>query len=361
MNRISEYVDFLVRTKVPYLDVIAFKDGEEIYRYYNGRNGASGRERLLMYSATKPITATLALRLVEDGTIALDTPVRDVLPEYKYLYLLNEKGECVSPRTVMTVKHLLTMTAGLTYDYTRYPIQKALSDSNGMSDTRAAVSAFAKAPLLFEPGSRFQYSLCHDALAAVIEEASGMPFSSYMKKIILDPLGMTETHFSRMTDNDVADVYLADEKGDLALSHKNNELQFSDAYESGGAGLVSTVNDYARFARALSIGGEEILKPSSITLLSKPALASINVDNGFTCVQGSDYGYGLGVRVRRVATEWGLPVGEFGWDGAAGSYLMVDPIKHTAVVIGLHVRNWPAVFRGEHLEIVRRIYETFSL
>lgn len=357
MNRIAEYMDYLVKTKVPYLDLIVLRGGEEIYRYYNGRNGATGKEKLLMYSATKPITAVLTLRLIEDGAFSLDTPVGDILPEYKDVFLLNEKGERTPPKTVMTVRHLLTMTAGLSYDFTRYSIREALADKGKMSDTRAVVSAFAKAPLLFEPGSRFQYSLCHDALAAVIEEASGMPFSAYMKKIVLDPLGMTETHFSRMTDNDVADIYTSDAEGNLTVSDKNNLFQFSEGYESGGAGLVSTVNDYARFACALSLDGGGILKPESVKLLYTPALDSIEVNNSFACVQGEDYGYGLGVRTRRVATEWGLPVGEFGWDGAAGSYTLIDTDNNIAITMGMNVMNWPQIFRGEHLAIANLIYD----
>lgn len=361
MNRINEYIDLLVKTKVPYLDVVAFKDGAEIYRYYNARQGATGKEKLLMFSATKPITAVLALRLIEDGKLSLDTPVGDILPAYKDVYLLDKNGEHVKPQTLMTVKHLFTMSAGLSYDFARYPIREALADKGEMSDTVAVASSFARVPLLFEPGARFQYSLCHDVLAAVIEVVSGMPFSAYMKKTVLDPLGMNETCFARREDNDITDIYTVDAEGKLSLTKKQNLFEFSDAYESGGAGLISTVADYARFARALSVGGEGILNGESLRLLYTPALDLIEVNNSFTCVQGSDYGYGLGVRTRRIATEWGLSVGEYGWDGAAGSYLMVDPVKRVSVVVGLHVTNWPAVFRVEHLEIVKRIYKAFSL
>jgi CubicO group peptidase (beta-lactamase class C family) len=85
------------------------------------------------------------------------------------------------------------------------------------------------------------------------------------------------------------------------------------------------------------------------------------VHNAFTCVQGEAYGYGLGVRVRQSATAWGLPIGEFGWDGAAGSYVMVDPEREISIFIGMHVRNWPEVFTGKHLQIVEAIYkELFS-
>ena len=182
-----------------------------------------------------------------------------------------------------------------------------------------------------------------------------------MKRIILDPLGMENTCFSKRSDNDVADLYTADAEGNVYLSAKENTLLVSDRYESGGAGLISTVEDYACFARALSVGGEGLLNENSLKLLYTPALNSIAVNNSFTCVQGSDYGYGFGVRVRRVPTAWGLSVGEYGWDGAAGTYLMVDPVKRVSVVIGPHLMNWPVVFRNEHLAIVRKIYEALSL
>ena len=90
-------------------------------------------------------------------------------------------------------------------------------------------------------------------------------------------------------------------------------------------------------------------------------LTKICIDGGFTCLQGNDYGYGLGVRTRTVATEWGLPVGEFGWDGAAGSYLLADPKNKISVFIGMHLKSWPKVFVGKHLEIVKRIYEELKI
>ena len=93
--------------------------------------------------------------------------------------------------------------------------------------------------------------------------------------------------------------------------------------------------------------------------LATEQVKNISVQNTFTCVQGEDYGYGLGVRVRQSPTAWGLPVGEFGWDGAAGSYVMVDPERKISVFIGMHVRNWPEVFTGKHLEIVEAIYKEF--
>ena len=361
MDKIKEYVDKLVKERVPYLDVIAFKDGKEIYRYYTARAGANGKEKLFLYSATKPITAVLTMRLIEEGHFSLSTPVSELLPEYADAFLLNENRERVPPKNKITVKHLLTMSAGLTYDASRYPIKETLRERGAMSETRAVASALVRAPLSCEPGHRFVYSLCHDVLGAVIEVASGMSFSAYMKKIVFDPLGMTETYFAKPQGNDVADIFTVSADGTLSPTEKNNSLLFSDGYESGGAGLISTVTDYARFARALSVGGAGILKAETLKQLYTPALDHLSVENSYTCVQGGDYGYGLGVRTRLVPTEWGLSIGEYGWDGAAGTYLMVDPIKRCAVVIGAHLLSWPYVLKGEHLAILKRIYEAFGI
>ena len=136
----------------------------------------------------------------------------------------------------------------------------------------------------------------------------------------------------------------------------------TSAYESGGAGLVSTVEDYLRFADALACkgmakNGYRLVKGETLQLLTSKQITGLSVNNGFTCVQGDDYNYGLGVRVRQKPTAWGLEEGEFGWDGAAGSYVMIDPHKELAVFIGMHIREWPFVFTGKHLEIVEKIYK----
>ena len=107
----------------------------------------------------------------------------------------------------------------------------------------------------------------------------------------------------------------------------------------------------------MALGGGDILNENSIKTLYTESVKSISVNNNFTCVQGDDYGYGLGVRTRFKPTEYGLPITEFGWDGAAGSYLMVDPINKVSVFIAMHVENWPEFFTGKHLEIVKLIYE----
>ena len=100
-----------------------------------------------------------------------------------------------------------------------------------------------------------------------------------------------------------------------------------------------------------------MIKPETIEKMKVCYFHCLNINNTYTCVQGTDYAYGLGVRVRTAAHECGIPVGEFGWDGAAGSYILVDTDNAISIVIGLNILEWPKVFRGEHIEIAKRIYK----
>lgn len=139
----------------------------------------------------------------------------------------------------------------------------------------------------------------------------------------------------------------------------------SKNYESGGAGLISTVEDYAKFSRFLAQGGvnvmgERLLGESYIKLMASEQVGKIAVKNNFTCGQCDDYGYGFGVRVRKYPAKWGLPQGEYGWDGAAGSYQMIDPKNKISIVIGMNILGWSYLFTGEHLEIVRAIYDVLT-
>jgi len=365
MNELKKYIDGQIEWGIPYLDVIVHKDNKELLRYYNAKGGASGKEKLFMYSCTKPLTVASAIKLVEDGRLSLETPVEDIIPAYRDVYL-EKDGVRRAPKTKMTVRHLFTMTAGLTYNGGMYPIEEAYQNRGEKSATLAIAESFAKAPLQSEPGEIFRYSLCHDVLGAVIECVSGMRFSEYMKKVILDPLGMHDTYFTNPNNPEAAELYASSNDGVISRVEKVNSLVYRDGYESGGAGLISTVEDYAKFAAMLAAGGVgadgvRVLSEGSVRALREQQISSVSVESGFTCVQGEEYGYGLGVRTRTEPTEWGLPVGEFGWDGAAGSYLMVDPVNKISVVVGMHVRGWPPVFRGKHLEIVKQVYRILGV
>ena len=358
---VKAYMDKLVHEKgIPYLDFYMSVGHECVFRYYVAKDGnATGKEMLNLFSATKPVTVCCAMRLIEEGKLSLDDEVEKYIPEYANAYLLDEKGDKLSPKTKMTVEQLFTMSAGLSYGAFVEPYRSLIKNAGEKATTTEILGALASAPLLFEPGARFEYSLCHDLLAAVVERASGKRFSAYVDEVVCKPLGMKKTGFH--LDIPLADTYFADGEKIEKIS-SNNNLVFTENYDSGGAGLVSCVEDYARFAQTLACGGVwkdgyRLLGEDGLLKIRTCRNQRISVQNTFTCIQGEDYGYGLGVRVRLKDTEWGLQQGEFGWDGAAGTYLMVDPARQISVVIGMHVRNWPDVFNGEHLKLVECAYK----
>lgn len=357
---IEERIDALARAQgVPYLDVCAYKDHQPVFRHFTG-DGVNGREMLWMYSCTKPVTVALAMRLVEEGKLALTDPVSKYLPEYANVFLLRDGKPC-PPSSPITVWHLFTMSAGFSYSLDNDAVREVVEKSGGLAPTRDVVAAFVKNPLLFEPGERFNYSLCHDILAAVTEVCAGEAFSSYAKRVLFDPVGMTSSTF------DPTGVSFAPQ-----YTYQHNVLEPVDTsnpfiptkhYDSGGAGLISCVSDYARFADVMACGGTtadgyRFLKEKTIRTIQTLQNGKFVHPESFSCIQGPDYEYGLGVRVRTKATEWGLGPGEFGWDGAAGSYMMADPNRHISVAMGLHVLYWTGYFAGKHLEIVKDLYET---
>ena len=357
-KRTNEYIDSLIEEKgIPYIDFCMCVGQECVFRYHAAKDGKStGKERLWLYSATKPMTVVGAMRLIEEGKLSLDDEVAKYLPAFANTFL----ADGTPTKNKMTVRHLFTMSAGLSYHVGGEPY-KSLVEQAGKDATAVELfNALAKAPLLFEPGERFEYSLCHDLLAAVVEVVSGKRYSKYMDETIFQPLGMKNTGFHTETKASLAPCYLA-EKGKIFEIPNENFLVLTKNHDSGGAGAISCVDDYVKFAKTLACGG---VSEKGYRLISEEGLKALRacqhnalqVQSTFTCVQGEDYGAGLGVRVRKKATEWGLAEGEFGWDGAAGTYLMVDPARQISIVIGMHLRGWPEVFEGEHLQLVKRAY-----
>lgn len=364
-TKLKDYIDGVRKeVGVPYLDVVCYKEHKEIFRHLSGES-TTGKELLYMYSCGKPITVVAGLRLVEEGRLSLEDKVCDYLPEIKNAFIINSAGQKEYVGHTMTVRNLFTMTAGFTHDIYKAPVLELIKESQGKATLRDFIPKFIESPLAFAPGDKYQYGINHDILAAVMEVVTGKKFSAYVKEVIFDPLQMNQSRFDNGEEN-MADVYWADENGGVRRIVENKFLVLTPAYECGGAGLVSTVEDYIRFADALACGGiaangYQVLSKEMLHQLTSEQLKEISISNNFACVQGGDYGYGLGVRIRQAATDWGLNRGEFGWDGAAGSYVMMDPENKVSIFIGLHLRNWPVAFMGKHLQIVEKMYRNLQL
>ena len=364
-TKVTNYINKLIEEKkLPLLDFMVYKNHELLYRHSGSYSGNFGKDELLcMFSCTKVLTAVSGMRLVEEGKIDLDAPVSNYIPEFANAYTLDGDGN--KHTETITVRNLFTMSTGFDYKITIPEIVKLANEKYDTATTTDVIREILKNPLHFTPGSNFLYSLSHDALGALIETVEGMTLAEYMEKNIFEPLGMKNStmRHTLYRDNPPTNHDILDDLSFVA-ERGNSYKHFHPTknYASGGAGLISTTEDLALFADALASGGKtkngySLLKPESIEKMKESHFHALNVDNNYTCVQGTDYGYGLGVRVRTSPLECGIPVGEFGWDGAAGSYILVDTDNGISIAMGMNILNWPKVFRGEHTEIAKLIYE----
>ena len=369
-SKLTAYVDTLSSVGVPGCDMVVFRDHELLYRHSAGYRDPEntqpiqGDETYCLYSCTKVFTSCAAMQLIERGILNLDDPVSAYLPAYAHLTVRD--GDTVRPaKRVMTVRHLLSMQSGLDYVLDSPAIEAAIQASNGLATTRQLAEAKAQDPLSFEPGTNFLYSLSHDVLAAVIEVASGMRFSEYLKANIFDPLGLKTVGFQMDGDRlqRLCAQYVVNaetQKRELCPPEVIN-YRLTPNYESGGAGLICDVRDYSIFVDALACGGAardgtRILTPETIQLWSANQLC-LESRKSFNAWKRLGYSYGLGVRTRVYVSVGGRgQIGEFGWDGAACSWAMIDPINHLSAFYAMHVRNFGYAYDVIHPTLRDLIY-----
>lgn len=370
-SRLTAYLDTLPAAGVPGCDLAVYRDHAPLYRHAVGFRDAErtqpmrGDETYCLYSCTKVFTTCAAMQLIGAGKIALDDLVGEYLPAYARLTV--REGDAVRPaRRVMTVRHLMSMQSGLDYDLATPAMQKVIAETGGRATTRQLVDARARDPLCFEPGTDFLYSTSHDVLAAVIEVASGQRFSEYLKAHIFAPLGLRTMAFI-LKEEDAARLcaqYVFN--GDTGVAEPRtgdiNNYHITPDYESGGAGLYGDVADYIAFVDALACGGttmdgERILEPEMLQLWSANQLGP-RARASFDAWNRKGYSYALGVRTRVDTAIGGRgQIGEFGWDGAAGAWTMIDPVNHLSAFYAMHVRNFGYSYDVIHPTIRDLIYE----
>lgn len=374
-TRLREYIDN-VTTKyhVPGADCIVYKNHEMLFRHQTGFSDIESKKKIsdndlyLIYSMTKMITCCAALQLLERGAYLLDDPVSVYIPEFEKMRISNEDidttegarittGQSLGKKSdgdftgyaknAITVRDLFTMGAGFDYDLEASYLKKAISE--GRTSTIDLVRAMSETVLGFEPGTRFRYSLCHDVLGGLIEIWSGKKLGDYMEKNIFAPLGMKDTFFDVPKDKEridrMASRYIYDDNEGYIKQPLYCVYNLSPDYQSGGAGLTSTPSDYALFADALANGGvgkngKRILSSFAIELMRTNQLNEQQYRD-FQDVK-TGYTYGLGVRVHfdKKTSSSVSPYGEFGWDGAAGSYVLVDPENKLSMVFFQHCHSW---------------------
>lgn len=360
----KNFMDSLTEWIIPGNSVVIYKDGKKVFEYSSGYSDLekkikkTGEEQLYIYSCSKVATVTAALQLYEQGKFLLSNPLYEYLPEFKKMYV-KDGDRIKAAENPITIRDLFTMTAGLSYATNTPAFEKARKLTDGKMDTRTVIKCIAEEPLLFEPGARWNYSLCHDVLAVLVEVVSGMRFSEYMKKHIFEPLDMNNSYYHAPNDVIISPQYIyeiQDTKNIVELQQKEhtsgvvkraygNELVFGENYDSGGAGIITTVDDYAKFAAALANSGtglnnNRILSSATVKLMKTNQLNEAQRKTmNWRRLRG--YGYGLGVRTLIDKAESGSnsSIGEIGWGGAAGATIIADTEEKVALFYAHHMLN----------------------
>jgi CubicO group peptidase (beta-lactamase class C family) len=303
-----------------------------------------------IHSMTKVITCTAALMLYERGLYLLNDPIADYLPEFNNMsvYRNNELGvrsKSAATRAIR-IRDLFTMTSGITAMGVSNETERQTRDAFGNGaldmDMRSFTKTLSAIPLAFEPGAHWNYGLSHDVLGALVEVLSGRTFGQFLQREIFEPLGMKDTFF-RLPEEKKAllcKLYKRSEDGALAPTTTPLDSRYEEGslFESGGGGLLSTTTDYSRFAQVLVRGGEldgvRLLSRKTIGLMATNHLIERQLQDFSQPPQRKGYGYGLGVRTLIDPAGGGMnaSIGEFGWSGLAGSWMMVDPQEQLTAV-----------------------------
>ena len=296
-----------------------------------------------IYSMTKPITSTAVMMLYEEGAFQLDDPVSEFIPELGGLKVCvgeNAHGPILMGQSSpITVRHLLTHTAGLTYGFgTDSPVEKMYQEANLFdpnSNLKEAMGKLGELPLVHEPGTVWRYSVATDVLGYLVEVLSGLSFDRFLGERVFEPLGMSETGFYVREDqmDRFAQVYGPGENGGIKPMDPPILNRFTEPCTlfSGGGGLVSTAGDYMRFSRMLLRGGEldgvQLLSPRTVELMTMNHLPDDLLPFKLGDHAYSGHGFGLGFSILMDVPQAGVlsSVGEYSWGGAASTHFWNDP------------------------------------
>ena len=332
------------------------RHGEVVYRQSWGKADREAdlpmREDAIfrIYSMSKPITSVALLMLYEEGHFLLSDPVARYLPEFAQLEVLDNSGGAVStraPKRAATIRDLLRHTAGFTYGlFGDTAVDRAYREARlfEQADLADFTKTLSEIPLQYDPGERWHYSVSVDIQGRLIEVLSGQRFGEFLAQRIFEPLGMRDTSF-RIPENKrerLAQLYSplnttlgwdqpwqfsAEQRLEVADPAFSRSYFEESLFESGGAGLLSTTDDYLRFAQMLAndgiLDGVRLLAPGTVDLLRRDHLQNMDRSNLWR-MDGFGLGVGVVENTAEVSGELGAD-GSYGWGGAAGTNCWIDP------------------------------------
>jgi CubicO group peptidase (beta-lactamase class C family) len=300
-------------------------------------------------SMTKPIVAACAMTLVEDGTLCLDDPVDDLLPELAEMTVLADPDgpleDTVAAKRPITPRDVLTYTLGtgmVLAEPGTVPISDAL-DALGEPPMDEWIRRLGTLPLVHQPGERWMYDTAADVTGVLIARATGRSFGDAVRERICDPLGMKDTAFT-VGDESIGRVATAYERDNAATGDPvvddapDGQWSRPPVFERGGGGLASTADDYLAFATALLAGGthqgEQVLSQPSVTLMTSDQLTPAQkAVSGFWPGYFDTVGWGFGMSVRTRRTRLGPSVGSYGWPGKYGTAWYNDPAEDLTTIV----------------------------
>lgn len=337
-----------------------------------------------IYSMTKPIAGVAIMILYDRGLFELDDPISKYIPEFRGLRAFGPAGAngnrpVVALEREPTMRDLMAHTAGFSYGFLESdPLAKIYREKQILAspDLSTFIDRLSEAPLLFQPGSEWNYSVATDVHGAIIERLSGKTFGAFLEEELFDPLGMSDTGF-RVSDEDfgrMADGFIVNpDTSELVKLSEEQIAGFGVNYrvgaptmESGGFGLASTIDDYARFCQMLANGGEfqgkRILKEETVYLMRQNLLPEdkpletpgLLGDSG---KPGTGFGLNFGVVYNAEVSPTPYGQGTYFWGGLASTWFWIDP-EHDLYYIGM-VQVYPAAgpvadFRRETADIIYR-------
>ena len=355
---------YLDSGKLPHVQLLVARDGEVVHFSSQG-SAREGSDALIdegsifrIASMTKPITSIAFMMLVEEGKVAVDTPVHHILPEFKGLGVFEAGGGPVPFQTKATTQpmrmvDLLRHTSGLTYGFQHRTNVDAAYRHHKMDNWHAGhdldewIGKLAQVPLEFSPGEAWNYSVSTDVLGAVVQRVSGMPLDDFFRTRIFEPLKMVDTGFSVPADkiDRLTDCYTFVPGQGRIMYDKGNESAWAAAprFLSGGGGLVSTAVDYNRFCQMCLNGGEldgvRLVGRKTIELMTTNHLPG-NSDLAamsrslFSEAALAGTGFGLGFAVNKDLAPGMVPgsVGEYYWGGMFSTAFFIDPVEKLSMV-----------------------------
>jgi methyl acetate hydrolase len=329
-----------------------------IYQSAFGRRNVSQPQRMTsdavfrIASMTKAITATAAMQLTEQGKLSLDQPAKEILPllaDTKVLLGFDANNIPImrSPRTQITLRNLLTHTAGFVYDTWNEEMAR-FAKITDLPAARTGKLESLTAPLNFDPGERWEYGINIDIIGRMVETAAGLDLETYMQRHILQPLGMPDTSFIQRPewDSRLPAIHARQPDGSLEPLPQPPPATAAREFFNGGGGLFSTASDYLRFLRALMNGGQldgnRILMPETVALMGQNHMGALDVQplptqnplvsNRVDLFPGMSKKWGLSFLINTEPGPAGRSAGSLSWAGINNTYYWLDPVKRVAGV-----------------------------